>query len=83
MSLCCADDRTVLAPGSAFDGRDGTVSAAVERCMNAIETRGLKRTFGNRTADEDLTVDLLIGTVFGFLGLNGAGKTTNVRMLAA
>ncbi len=51
--------------------------------MNAIETRGLTRTFGDRTAVEDLTLDLPSGTVFGFLGPNGAGKTTTVRMLAA
>ena len=51
--------------------------------MNAIETRGLTRAFGGRTAVDDLTLDVPAGAVFGFLGLNGAGKTTTVRLLAA
>ncbi len=50
---------------------------------NAIETRGLTRTFGTRVAVEDLTLSIPAGSVFGFLGPNGAGKTTTVRMLAA
>ncbi|MEO8288434.1 MAG: ABC transporter ATP-binding protein [Chloroflexota bacterium] len=51
--------------------------------MNAIETTGLTRKFGERTAVEGLTLSIPHGTVFGFLGPNGAGKTTTVRMLAA
>lgn len=51
--------------------------------MNAIETYKLTRTFGNRTAVEDVSLTIPEGTVFGFLGPNGAGKTTTVRMLAA
>jgi ABC-2 type transport system ATP-binding protein len=47
----------------------------------AIETRGLTKRFGERTAID--TVDLLVpsGCAFGFLGPNGAGKTTMIRML--
>ena len=51
--------------------------------MNAIETYGLTRAFGDRTAVDGLTLSIPAGTVFGFLGPNGAGKTTTVRMLAA
>jgi ABC-2 type transport system ATP-binding protein len=51
--------------------------------MNAIETQGLTRAFGERVAVDGLTLDIPAGTVFGFLGPNGAGKTTTVRMLAA
>ncbi len=51
--------------------------------MLAIETHGLTRTFGERTAVEDLSLSIPAGSVFGFLGPNGAGKTTTVRMLAA
>src|SRR6476469_9104326 len=51
--------------------------------MNAIETKGLTRIFGDRPAVEDLTISIPEGAVFGFLGPNGAGKTTTVRMLAA
>lgn len=51
--------------------------------MNAIETDKLTRTFGERVAVDHLTLNIPVGTVFGFLGPNGAGKTTTVRMLAA
>ncbi len=49
----------------------------------AIETTGLTRRFGARTAVDELTLQIPRGTVFGFLGPNGAGKTTTVRMLTA
>jgi len=47
----------------------------------AIETSGLTKRFGERTAVDG--VDLLVprGSAFGFLGPNGAGKTTTIRML--
>jgi ABC-2 type transport system ATP-binding protein len=47
----------------------------------AIETRGLTKRFGARTAVDG--VDLLVprACAFGFLGPNGAGKTTMIRML--
>jgi len=51
--------------------------------MLAIETHGLTRQFGERTAVDDLSLSIPAGSVFGFLGPNGAGKTTTVRMLAA
>ncbi|MCU0492017.1 MAG: ABC transporter ATP-binding protein [Chloroflexaceae bacterium] len=51
--------------------------------MNAIETTGLTRRFGQRLAVEDLSLAVPLGSVFGFLGPNGAGKTTTVRMLCA
>ncbi|NTU84084.1 MAG: ABC transporter ATP-binding protein, partial [Chloroflexales bacterium] len=51
--------------------------------MNAIETHGLTRRFGDYTAVDNLTLSIPSGAVFGFLGPNGAGKTTTVRMLCA
>jgi ABC-2 type transport system ATP-binding protein len=47
----------------------------------AIETHGLRKQFGAKTAVEDLTLAVRKGEVFGFLGPNGAGKTTSVKML--
>ena len=50
--------------------------------MNAIEIRGLTRTFGALTAVNNLTLDVPAGTLFGLVGPDGAGKTTTLRMLA-
>jgi len=47
----------------------------------AIEVRGLTRRFGAFTAVDAITFDVREGEVFGFLGANGAGKTTAIRML--
>lgn len=47
-----------------------------------IRTEGLTRRFGDRTAVEDLALEVREGEVLGLLGPNGAGKTTTVRMLA-
>ena len=45
------------------------------------EARELTRTFGSFTAVDHITFDVARGEVFGFLGANGAGKTTAIRML--
>ena len=47
----------------------------------AIEAHDLTRRFGNFTAVDAITFDVKQGEVFGFLGANGAGKTTAIRML--
>jgi len=47
----------------------------------AIEVRGLTRRFGTFTAVDAISFDVAAGEVFGFLGANGAGKTTAIRML--
>jgi ABC-2 type transport system ATP-binding protein len=46
-----------------------------------IETRGLTKRFGERTAVADVDLRVPRGCAFGFLGHNGAGKTTLIRML--
>ena len=46
-----------------------------------IETRELRKQFGDKTAVEDLSLEVQRGEVFGFLGPNGAGKTTSIKML--
>src|SRR5262249_30325128 len=47
----------------------------------AVDTRGLRKRFGEKLAVDDLTLTVRRGEVFGFLGPNGAGKTTSVKML--
>ena len=49
--------------------------------MNAIEVRRLSRRFGAFTAVDGVTFDVGQGEIFGFLGSNGAGKSTTIRML--
>src|ERR1700677_917169 len=46
-----------------------------------ISTRDLTRFFGGRPAVECLNLDVPRGSVFAFLGRNGSGKTTTIRML--
>ena len=47
----------------------------------AIDAQGLARRFGDFTAVDAITFHVAQGEVFGFLGANGAGKTTAMRML--
>ena len=47
----------------------------------AIETRGLTKRFGTHRAVNGVDLAVPRGTVFGFLGPNGSGKTTTIRML--
>lgn len=47
----------------------------------AISVQGLTKKFGNFTAVDHITFDVFKGEIFGFLGANGAGKTTAMRML--
>lgn len=47
----------------------------------AIETRQLTKTFGRQTVVNNLDLAVPRGSVFGFLGPNGSGKTTTIRML--
>lgn len=46
-----------------------------------IHTNGLTRKFGDFTAVDAITFDVKAGEIFGFLGANGAGKTTAMRIL--
>src|SRR5262245_7245844 len=48
---------------------------------SAIDAHELTRRFGSFTAVDRITFDVRTGEVFGFLGANGAGKTTAMRML--
>lgn len=47
----------------------------------AIEAAGLSRRFGERLAVDDVSFRVGYGEIFGYLGANGAGKSTTIRML--
>lgn len=47
----------------------------------AVQAVGLTRRFGSFTAVDAIDFEVAAGEIFGFLGANGAGKTTAIRML--
>ena len=53
----------------------------VAESTGAIDVRNLTRRFGGFTAVDDLSFHVGAGEIFGFLGSNGAGKSTTIRML--
>ena len=46
-----------------------------------IDVRGLNKYFGKNHVVDDLSLTVRRGEIFGFLGPNGSGKTTSIRML--
>lgn len=49
--------------------------------MNAVELERVTKSFGSTVAVNDLTLAVPKGTVYGFIGPNGSGKTTTLRMI--
>jgi len=47
----------------------------------AIDVHGLTKSFGGREVVHDLSMQVKRGSIYGFLGPNGSGKTTTIRML--
>ena len=51
--------------------------------MDAVQIANVTKTFGAVTAVDDLTLTVPEGAVYGFIGPNGSGKTTTMRMIAS
>ena len=49
--------------------------------MAAIEIAGVSKTFGTHLAVDDLSLSVAEGSIYGFIGPNGSGKTTTLRMI--
>ncbi|MEP9396720.1 ABC transporter ATP-binding protein [Mesorhizobium sp. KR2-14] len=49
--------------------------------MNAIEVTGLVKRFGTHTVVDHVSMSVAEGEIVGFLGPNGSGKTTTIRMM--
>ncbi|MCB0752432.1 MAG: ABC transporter ATP-binding protein, partial [Ignavibacteriae bacterium] len=49
--------------------------------MYSIEVNNLNKSFGNFIAVNDVSFNVKAGEIFGFLGANGAGKSTTIKML--
>jgi ABC-2 type transport system ATP-binding protein len=60
----------------------GAAAIAPETARDVvIDVNGLTKSFGGRVVVRDLSMQVRRGTIFGFLGPNGSGKTTTIRML--
>jgi ABC-2 type transport system ATP-binding protein len=49
--------------------------------MNVIDVRGLTKRYGDRTVVDDVSLTVTEGEISGFLGPNGSGKTTTIRLM--
>jgi ABC-2 type transport system ATP-binding protein len=57
------------------------VSTSAANSGIAIDVHGLSKSFNGREVVHDLSMQVKRGTIYGFLGPNGSGKTTTIRML--
>jgi ABC-2 type transport system ATP-binding protein len=48
---------------------------------DAIAIRNISKTFGTHRAVDDVSLDVPMGSIYGFIGPNGSGKTTTIRMI--
>jgi ABC-2 type transport system ATP-binding protein len=53
----------------------------MDRAELAISVQGLSKSLGGRQVIDNFSIDVPAGHIFGFLGPNGSGKTTTIRML--
>ncbi len=74
------DPASSAAAGTGVGGTIGT-AGNIGGGDIVIETLGLTRKFGDFTAVDDIAIRVERGTIFAFLGANGSGKTTTIRML--
>ena len=54
---------------------------AIDTINNAIELNAVTKTFGNHVAVDQLDLAVPTGSIYGFIGPNGSGKTTTLRMI--
>lgn len=57
------------------------MSSDIAQSDIAIEVNGLSKSFNSREVVHDLSMQVKRGSIYGFLGPNGSGKTTTIRML--
>ncbi len=73
----------IVAVSAERDGSSESVSAEAPHAPEplALQTVGLTRRFGSQVAVDGVGLNVPRGAVYGFLGPNGCGKTTTIRML--
>ncbi len=67
--------------GGSVAGRDGDAGEQGAMTALAIDVHGLTKRFGRKLAVDHVDIAVPEGQVWGFLGPNGSGKTTTIRML--
>jgi ABC-2 type transport system ATP-binding protein len=72
---------TMLAQHAALSAAGRADAAANDARGTAIDVRGLTKRYGGRAVVDNFSIRVARGTIFGFLGPNGSGKTTTIRML--
>src|SRR4029077_3623685 len=71
-----AADHRLSRPQDSGSGQAMTSASTI-----AIDVHGLSKSFDGREVVHDLSMQVKRGTIYGFLGPNGSGKTTTIRML--
>ena len=66
---------------NASEALQAPAAEPIDATVPSVETRGLRKVYGDKVAVADLTIQVEPGEVFGFLGPNGAGKSTSIKML--
>ena len=59
----------------------GPAARSRRRALDAVRLESVTKTYGAHTAVDDLTLQVPAGSVYGFIGPNGSGKTTTIRMI--
>jgi ABC-2 type transport system ATP-binding protein len=67
-------------PPNPLPGEAGRTSEAASRDL-AIDVKGLTKRFGDKTVVDHFSMQVPKGAIYGFLGPNGSGKTTTIRMI--
>ena len=77
-SASIAEDKEVTAERERVQGNR---RLSVQHSPDIVQIRGLRKEFGPKVAVKDLWFGVPIGQCFGFLGVNGAGKSTALKMV--
>lgn len=70
-----------LAPGERGEPVAPTAARTANGSELAIDVQGLSKSYGNKRVVDGLSMQVRSGEIFGFLGPNGSGKTTSIRMM--
>jgi ABC-2 type transport system ATP-binding protein len=81
MTDIAATNRTVTGVAPTAIPAAGKAASGAEAHDVAIEVEGLTKSFDGKVVVRDLTMKVRRGLIYGFLGPNGSGKTTTIRML--